>query len=85
METAFHSLTADLAPREPTIGVYRVDFRTSSGLSSARSKNQWSLRISADDLAKHFADRGDKVAHVFLGDAADGSIRKQSAWLNFPG
>src|SRR4029434_5627653 len=44
--------------------------------SSARSKNRWSLRISAVDLAKHFADRGDKVAHVLRVDAADGSDPK---------
>src|SRR4029434_11072946 len=44
--------------------------------SSARSKNRWSLRISAADLAKHFADRGDKVAHVCRVDAADGSDPK---------
>jgi hypothetical protein len=33
METPCHSSTADLAPREQSIGVYRVDFRTSSGIS----------------------------------------------------
>src|SRR4029434_2529213 len=44
--------------------------------SSARSKNRWSLRISAVDLAKHFADRGDKVAHVCRVDADDRSDPK---------
>src|SRR5438067_690481 len=41
--------------------------------SAARSKNQRSVRISAADLVKHFADCGDKVAQVILVDAADGS------------
>src|SRR5207249_2090260 len=76
METPCHSSTAETAPREQTIGVYRVDFRTSRGVSSARSKNQRSPRISAADLAKHFADRGDKVTHVCLVDAADSSDPK---------
>src|SRR5206468_3567286 len=38
--------------------------------------NQWSERISPADFAKHFADRGDKVAHVILVDAADSSDPK---------
>src|SRR5205809_2399891 len=65
--------------------------RSKPGLSSEKSaefvqivwspecgaiKDQWSLRISAADLAKHFADRGNKVTDVFLVDAADGSDPK---------
>src|SRR6266699_1215886 len=45
-------------------------------LSAARSKNQSSVTISAADLVKHFADCGDKVAHVILVDAADSSDPK---------
>src|SRR5438552_11965405 len=44
--------------------------------SAARSKNQRSVRISAADLVKHFADCGDKIAHVILVDAADSSDPK---------